>query len=174
MTFSVLPVPGLGSVAGDDLAQPNKDVLPPLEEGDILAVTSKIIEQAEGRQIAAADREERDRSGVVRVVATRSTPSASRASWRTARVSCSRRGERRRATPRKARSCCCPRTGCLGAGAVQRAARAVQREPRRPHHRYPRPSVAGARPTSRSARRASEVLDDLRGTADTTGRRAST
>jgi coenzyme F420-0:L-glutamate ligase/coenzyme F420-1:gamma-L-glutamate ligase len=75
MTFSVLPVPGLPEiVAGDDLARLIGDALPPLEDGDILAITSKIVSKAEGRQIAATDREDAITAETVRVVATREHP----------------------------------------------------------------------------------------------------
>ncbi|TCJ21945.1 coenzyme F420-0:L-glutamate ligase [Microbacterium sp. PI-1] len=43
----------------------------PLEDGDILVVTSKIVSKAEGRTIRAADREAAITSETVRVVATR-------------------------------------------------------------------------------------------------------
>ena len=42
-----------------------------LEDGDILAITSKIVSKAEGRQVVAADREEAITSETVRLVATR-------------------------------------------------------------------------------------------------------
>lgn len=42
-----------------------------LQDGDILAVTSKIVSKAEGRQIIAADREDAITAETVRVVATR-------------------------------------------------------------------------------------------------------
>ncbi len=72
MTFSVVPVPGIPEIsAGDDLAQLIGDALPALEDGDILAITSKIVSKAEGRQIAAADREDAITAETVRVVATR-------------------------------------------------------------------------------------------------------
>jgi coenzyme F420-0:L-glutamate ligase len=72
MTFSVHPVPGLPEiVAGDDLARLIGDALPPLEDGDILAITSKIVSKAEGRQVAAADREDAITAETVRVVASR-------------------------------------------------------------------------------------------------------
>lgn len=45
-----------------------------LERGDILVVTSKIVSKAEGRRIAAADREEAITAETVRVVATREHP----------------------------------------------------------------------------------------------------
>lgn len=72
MTFSVFPVPGIPEVtAGDDLATLIGDALPPLEDGDILAITSKIVSKAEGRQVQAADREDAITAETVRVVATR-------------------------------------------------------------------------------------------------------
>jgi coenzyme F420-0:L-glutamate ligase/coenzyme F420-1:gamma-L-glutamate ligase len=62
-------------VAGDDLAELignalGSDVL----DGDIIAVTSKIVSKAEGRQIQAADREESITAETVRVVASRQHP----------------------------------------------------------------------------------------------------
>jgi coenzyme F420-0:L-glutamate ligase/coenzyme F420-1:gamma-L-glutamate ligase len=45
-----------------------------LTDGDILVVTSKIVSKAEGRIIAAADREDAITAETVRVVATRPTP----------------------------------------------------------------------------------------------------
>ncbi|TFC47378.1 coenzyme F420-0:L-glutamate ligase [Cryobacterium sp. TMT1-21] len=45
-----------------------------LRHGDILAVTSKIVSKAEGRQVAAADREQAITAETVRVVATRAHP----------------------------------------------------------------------------------------------------
>lgn len=58
--------------AGDDLAVVIGDALEGrLEQGDIVAVTSKIVSKAEGRTVAAADREEAITSQTVRVIATR-------------------------------------------------------------------------------------------------------
>lgn len=72
MSFSVHPVTGIGEiVAGDDLAAIIGDAVPPLESGDILAVTSKIVSKAEGRQVRAADREDAITAETVRVVASR-------------------------------------------------------------------------------------------------------
>lgn len=45
-----------------------------LQDGDILVVTSKIISKAEGRIVAAADREDAITAETVRVVATRAHP----------------------------------------------------------------------------------------------------
>lgn len=57
---------------GDDLGLLIGDALDGvLEDGDILAVTSKIVSKAEGRQVAAADREDAITAETVRVVATR-------------------------------------------------------------------------------------------------------
>jgi coenzyme F420-0:L-glutamate ligase/coenzyme F420-1:gamma-L-glutamate ligase len=64
--------------AGDDLAAIIGTVIAegkaPLQDGDILAVTSKIVSKAEGRQILAADREEAITAETVRVVATKEHP----------------------------------------------------------------------------------------------------
>jgi coenzyme F420-0:L-glutamate ligase / coenzyme F420-1:gamma-L-glutamate ligase len=58
--------------AGDDLATIIGDAVEgSLEDGDILAVTSKIVSKAEGRMIEAADREDAITAESVRVVATR-------------------------------------------------------------------------------------------------------
>ena len=68
----MLPVDGIPEiVAGDDLAAIIGDALPGLEDGDILAVTSKIVSKAEGRGTVAADREDAITAETVRVVATR-------------------------------------------------------------------------------------------------------
>lgn len=73
MTLSVFAVPGIPEiVAGDDLASIIGDrFTEPLGSGDILAITSKIVSKAEGRTIAAADREDAITAETVRVVATR-------------------------------------------------------------------------------------------------------
>lgn len=74
-------VPGIGEIAeGDDLATLIGDALHAdaarhpereLQAGDILVVTSKIVSKAEGRAIAADDREHAIAAETVRVVATR-------------------------------------------------------------------------------------------------------
>lgn len=76
MTFTVVGVEGIPEVkAGDDLAQLIRDAVgADLEDGDILAVTSKIVSKAEGRQVPAADREQAITDQTVRVVATREHP----------------------------------------------------------------------------------------------------
>ena len=57
--MSVWTVDGIPEiVAGDDLRTIIGDALAALEDGDILAITSKIVSKAEGRQVVAADREE--------------------------------------------------------------------------------------------------------------------
>ncbi|WP_344819886.1 coenzyme F420-0:L-glutamate ligase [Microbacterium soli] len=60
---------------GDDLtaliAEAVTRTAQPLRDGDILVVTSKIVSKAEGRVIAAADREDAITAETVRVVATR-------------------------------------------------------------------------------------------------------
>jgi coenzyme F420-0:L-glutamate ligase/coenzyme F420-1:gamma-L-glutamate ligase len=64
-------------VAGDDLAAIIGDRLESggaPQDGDILVVTSKIVSKAEGRQVAAADREQAITDESVRVVATREHP----------------------------------------------------------------------------------------------------
>lgn len=58
-------------VAGDDLPGMIADLVGPLEDGDIVVVTSKIVSKAEGRQVEAADREEAITAETVRVVASR-------------------------------------------------------------------------------------------------------
>lgn len=63
-------------VAGDDLARLIGDAVSTgsttgLEDGDILAVTSKIVSKAEGRLVQAADREDAITGETVRIVATR-------------------------------------------------------------------------------------------------------
>lgn len=71
--LTIFPVAGLPEfVAGDDLATIIGDAVGPLlEDGDILAITSKIVSKAEGRQVEAIDREDAITSETVRVVATR-------------------------------------------------------------------------------------------------------
>ncbi len=62
-------------VPGDDLTELIGDAAEGLlREGDILAVTSKIVSKAEGRVIAAEDREQAITDETVRVVATRAHP----------------------------------------------------------------------------------------------------
>lgn len=73
LTVFAVPLPEI--VPGDDLAALVGDALEGrLEDGDILAVTSKIVSKAEGRVIAAADREDAITAETVRVVATREYP----------------------------------------------------------------------------------------------------
>ncbi|MHA6667549.1 coenzyme F420-0:L-glutamate ligase [Homoserinimonas sp. A447] len=63
--------------AGDDLALIIGDLLEAddhLRDGDILVITSKIVSKAEGRQVAAADREQAITDETVRVVASREHP----------------------------------------------------------------------------------------------------
>lgn len=61
-------------VAGDHLATIIGDRWPDPQAGDILVITSKIVSKAEGRQVAAADREQAITDETVRVVATREHP----------------------------------------------------------------------------------------------------
>ncbi|MCU1557171.1 MAG: coenzyme F420-0:L-glutamate ligase [Microbacteriaceae bacterium] len=62
-------------VDGDDIAAIIGDAVDgTLEDGDILAVTSKIVSKAEGRVVLAADREQAITDETVRIVATRVHP----------------------------------------------------------------------------------------------------
>lgn len=76
VVLSVFGLEGLGEIAaGDDLAALIIGVAGDrLIDGDILAVTSKIVSKAEGRQVAAADREQAITDETVRIVATRRHP----------------------------------------------------------------------------------------------------
>lgn len=67
---------GLGEVSpGDDLGTLVGDLLDgTLADGDVVVVTSKIVSKAEGRVVAAADREQAITDQTVRVVATREHP----------------------------------------------------------------------------------------------------
>ena len=71
--LSIWAPSGIGEIhPGDDLAGIIGDLLEgQLETGDILAVTSKVVSKAEGRIIAATDREQAITDETVRVVATR-------------------------------------------------------------------------------------------------------
>lgn len=75
-TLSVFTVDGIPEiVAGDDLAAIIGEALEgALEPGDIVVVTSKVISKAEGRQLAANDREQAITDQTVRVVATKAHP----------------------------------------------------------------------------------------------------
>lgn len=66
----VQPGDDLGALIGDALAASGIGV----EAGDVLVVTSKIVSKAEGRRIAAADREDAITAETVRVVASRAHP----------------------------------------------------------------------------------------------------
>jgi coenzyme F420-0:L-glutamate ligase / coenzyme F420-1:gamma-L-glutamate ligase len=59
---------------GDDLAQILGDAVGSLEPGDVVVVTSKVVSKAEGRLLAADDREQAISDETVRVVATRKHP----------------------------------------------------------------------------------------------------
>lgn len=73
--LNVVGVEGLPEIApGDDLPSLIAEAVHGrLEDGDILAVTSKVVSKAEGRLVAADDREDAITSQTVRVVASRST-----------------------------------------------------------------------------------------------------
>ena len=77
--LSITPIEGIPEIHnGDDLALILGKALEHSEggvrNGDILVITSKIVSKAEGRQIAATDREAAITSETVRVVASRSHP----------------------------------------------------------------------------------------------------
>ncbi|UNK71344.1 coenzyme F420-0:L-glutamate ligase [Microbacterium sp. H1-D42] len=72
--LTVWPLPGIPEVqSGDDLAALILAALQPtpLEDGDVLVVTSKIVSKAEGRIVAADDREAAITAETARIVATR-------------------------------------------------------------------------------------------------------
>ncbi|GHE76876.1 coenzyme F420:L-glutamate ligase [Streptomyces longispororuber] len=72
--YRVWAVPGLPEVRqGDDLAKLIAAAEPALADGDVVLVTSKIVSKAEGRVVAAADREAAIDAETVRVVARRGT-----------------------------------------------------------------------------------------------------
>lgn len=71
MKFSIEGVEGLPEIVkGADLAALIADASD-LDDGDILVITSKIVSKAEGRIVAAADREQAITDETVRVVASR-------------------------------------------------------------------------------------------------------
>ncbi len=74
--LTVLPVDGIPEIsAGDDLARLVGDAVDGvLQDGDILAVTSKVVSKAEGRSIPAVDREDAITAETVREVASRRHP----------------------------------------------------------------------------------------------------
>ncbi len=90
----------IADAAGDTLA-----------DGDILVVTSKIVSKAEGRMIAADDREDAITAETVRVVASRTSESG-----HTTRIVENKLGSSppppvwMRPTPRRAPSCSCRST----------------------------------------------------------------
>jgi coenzyme F420-0:L-glutamate ligase/coenzyme F420-1:gamma-L-glutamate ligase len=72
--YSVWAVEGIPEIrAGDDLPALLLRAIPDAQDGDILVVSSKIVAKAEGRMIAAADREQAITDETVRVVATRAS-----------------------------------------------------------------------------------------------------
>ena len=72
--YQVRALAGLPEIRpGDDLAELIAAAAPGLEDGDILLVTSKIVSKAEGRVVAADDRETAIDAETVRVVARRGT-----------------------------------------------------------------------------------------------------
>ncbi|MFJ4264384.1 coenzyme F420-0:L-glutamate ligase [Paenarthrobacter nicotinovorans] len=78
-SLSVFTLEGIPEIAsGDDLGATIGHAMERsvhgVEQGDILVVTSKIVSKAEGRQIAASDREEAITAESVRLVASRPHP----------------------------------------------------------------------------------------------------
>lgn len=70
--LEILPVRGIGEVrAGDDLAALAATHAPPLRDGDVLVVSSKVVSKSEGRSMQAPDREAAIDAELVRVVARR-------------------------------------------------------------------------------------------------------
>ena len=70
--LTVWAIPGIPEiVTGDDLAEVIGQRETTLQDGDILAVTSKIVSKAEGRFVHAEDRDQAITDETVRVVATR-------------------------------------------------------------------------------------------------------
>lgn len=74
--LQVWPLPGIPEITpGTDLVAVIADAAAgTLADGDILVVTSKVVSKAEGRIVAADDREDAITAETVRVVATRPTP----------------------------------------------------------------------------------------------------
>lgn len=74
--LQVWPLPGIPEItSGADLVAVIADAAAgTLADGDILVVTSKVVSKAEGRIVAADDREDAITAETVRVVATRPTP----------------------------------------------------------------------------------------------------
>jgi coenzyme F420-0:L-glutamate ligase/coenzyme F420-1:gamma-L-glutamate ligase len=68
----------LAALIGAALAAPEQESL---QDGDILAVTSKIVSKAEGRTVMAADREDAITAETVRVVATRGNTRIVQNAW---------------------------------------------------------------------------------------------
>ena len=144
-----------------------------LADGDILAVTSKIVSKAEGRQVAAADREQAITDETVRVVATRAHPGG------VTRIVQNRQGLVMAAAGVDAsnvadghRAAAAGRPGCLRSRALRRpSARAtglqlgvlITDTVGRPWRDGQTDIAIGAAGVA--------VLDDLRGTADAHGRR---
>ncbi|MFD9793024.1 coenzyme F420-0:L-glutamate ligase [Streptomyces sp. NPDC059070] len=73
-SYRVRAVAGIPEVReGDDLGKLIAGAAPDLADGDVLVVTSKIVSKAEGRIVAATDREAAIDAETVRVVARRGT-----------------------------------------------------------------------------------------------------
>ncbi|MBK5216667.1 MAG: coenzyme F420-0:L-glutamate ligase [Propionibacteriales bacterium] len=74
--LTVFAVDGIGEIQpDDDLAMLIGDAIAgTVQDGDILAITSKIVSKAEGRRVVAADREQAITDETVRLVASRKHP----------------------------------------------------------------------------------------------------
>lgn len=70
----VRPGDDLAALVGDLLTQDARTSGDPLAEGDVVVVTSKVVSKAEGRVVAADDREQAITDETVRVVASRTRP----------------------------------------------------------------------------------------------------
>lgn len=58
MNITIVPIEGVPEIRpGDDLATAIVDAAPPLQEGDVLVVTQKVVSKAEGRLAPAADKQ---------------------------------------------------------------------------------------------------------------------
>lgn len=75
VAFQVWAPTGIGEITpGADLAAVIAEACPDLANGDVVVVASKIVSKAEGRVVAAADREDAITAETVRVVASRQRP----------------------------------------------------------------------------------------------------
>ena len=132
-----------------------------LRDGDVVVVTSKVVSKAEGRSLAADDREAAIDAETVRVVAARGADPHRRDP---ARPGAGRGRGRRHQHRARAPCCCCPSTPTPPPAAARRAARARRRRRRRRRHRHRSAGPgATARPTPPIGVAGLAPLDDLRG-----------